>query len=247
VSFDNNIIGPEDWIRRFFSSSGLPGMISGSIRSNSRRRNEDWFGDDDDDYTFAGFDQMRRQMEKLFEEQIEDVQAKAPKELVREYETPEGGKVREIGPIVYGYSATIGPDGKPRVREFGNVRPGMKVGNSIVNGLRGAGERAREGRATQITAEREPLSDVITTDKEVKVVVELPGANKENIKVNAYEGSVEVKADAQDRKYRRVIDIPSSAAVDIDVQSVKSTFKNGLLEIVFKRKDKPKGKEVKVE
>lgn len=239
MSFDNNIRGPEDWLWRFFSSSGLPAMLSGNVRSRSGRRTEDWFGDDG---IFAGFDQMRRQIEKMFEEQLEDVQAKAPKELVREYETPEGGKVREIGPIVYGYSATIGPDGKPRVREFGNVRPGMKVGgiSSTGTGLRGAGERA-----TQITAEREPLSDVITTDKEVKVVVELPGANKENIKVNAYEGSVEVKADAQDRKYRRVIDIP--AAANIDVQSVKSTFKNGLLEIVFKRKDKPKGKEVKVE
>jgi HSP20 family protein len=206
-------------------------MIGGS---GTRRRTDDLFGN-----TFAGFDQMRRQMEKMFEEQLEDMQTKAPKELVREYETPEGGKVREIGPIVYGYSATIGPDGKPRVREFGNVRPGMKVGISTSDGLRGAGERA-----TQITAEREPLSDVITTDKEVKVVVELPGANKENIKVNAYEGSVEVKADAQDRKYRRVVDIP---AADIDLQSVKSTFKNGLLEIVFKRKEKPKGKEVKIE
>ncbi|MBV9175845.1 MAG: Hsp20/alpha crystallin family protein [Nitrososphaeraceae archaeon] len=208
-------------------------MIGGS--GTRRRRTDDWFGN-----TFAGFDQMRRQMEKMFEEQLEDMQTKAPKELVREYETPEGGKVREIGPIVYGYSATIGPDGKPRVREFGNVRPGMKVGISIGDGLRGAGERA-----TQITAEREPLSDVITTDKEVKVVVELPGTNKENIKVNAYEGSVEVKADAQDRKYSRVVDIP--AVANIDLQSVKSTFKNGLLEIVFKRKEKPKGKEVKVE
>jgi HSP20 family protein len=226
LSFGDNV-EPEDWFTRFFGSS--------------RRGRADWFGN-----TFAGFDQMRRQIERMFEEQqLEDVQAKAPKELVREYETPEGGKVREIGPIVYGYSATIGPDGKPRVREFGNVRPGMKVGgisSSTGTGLRGAGERA-----TQITAEREPLSDVITTDKEVKVVVELPGANKENIKVNAYEGSVEVKADAQDRKYRRVIDIPAVAAANIDVQSVKSTFKNGLLEIVFKRKDKPKGKEVKVE
>ncbi|HZA07443.1 MAG TPA: Hsp20/alpha crystallin family protein [Nitrososphaeraceae archaeon] len=115
----------------------------------------------------------------------------------------------------------------------------MKVGISTSDEIRGAGEGA-----TQITAEREPLSDVITTDKEVKVVVELPGANKENIKVNAYEGSVEVKADAQDRKYRRVVDIP---AADTDLQSVKSTFKNGLLEIVFKRKEKPKGKEVKIE
>jgi HSP20 family protein len=42
--------------------------------------------------------------------------------LVREYITPEGGEVREVGPVVYGYSMTVGPDGKPRVREFGNVK-----------------------------------------------------------------------------------------------------------------------------
>ena len=47
----------------------------------------------------------------------------------------------------------------------------------------------------------------------------------------------------EDRNYRRVVDIPA----DTDAESVKSTFKNGLLEIVFKRKDKPKGKEIKVE
>ena len=51
-----------------------------------------------------------------------DVSTNPPKELVREYQTPEGEKVREVGPIVYGYSMTIGPDGKPHVREFGNVK-----------------------------------------------------------------------------------------------------------------------------
>ena len=43
----------------------------------------------------------------------------------------EGGKVREVGPIVYGYSMTIGPDGKPRIREFGNVKP-TSAGRSMV-------------------------------------------------------------------------------------------------------------------
>ncbi|HEY5631920.1 MAG TPA: archaeal heat shock protein Hsp20 [Nitrososphaeraceae archaeon] len=215
-------------------------MVSGSVRSSSnrsgrtgRRRTEDWFGDDD---TFAGFDQMRRQMEKMFEEQLEDVQAKAPKELVREYETPEGGKVREIGPIVYGYSATIGPDGKPRVAHFGNVK---SLGSSS----------DREWRITpagpQITAEREPLVDMITSDKEVKVVVELPGVNKENIKVNSYDNSVEILANTSDRKYRRIVDLPPEA----DTQVAKCNYKNGILEIVFNKKQesKPKGKEISVE
>ena len=37
----------------------------------------------------------------------------------------------------------------------------------------------------QISGEIEPLVDVNTTDKEVKVVAEIPGINKQNIKVNA--------------------------------------------------------------
>ena len=60
-----------------------------------------------------------------------------PKELVREYQTPEGEKVREVGPIVYGYSMTIGPDGKPHVREFGNVKSlgssAIRKGETLIN------------------------------------------------------------------------------------------------------------------
>ena len=217
MSFGDNV-EPEDWFTRFFGSS--------------RRGRADWFGN-----TFAGFDQMRRQIERMFEEQqLEDVQAKAPKELVREYETPEGGKVREIGPIVYGYSATIGPDGKPRVAHFGNVK---SLGSSS----------DREWRITpagpQITAEREPLVDMITSDKEVKVVVELPGVNKENIKVNSYDNSVEISANTSDRKYRRIVDLPPEA----NTQVAKCNYKNGILEIVFNKKQesKPKGKEISIE
>ena len=96
--------------------------------------------------------EMRREMERMFEEQFKDIQTKAPKELVREYQTPEGNKVREIGPIVYGYSATIGPDGKPHVREFGNVKPSR--------GFFGGGMAKPE-----ISGEIESLVDVNTTDK----------------------------------------------------------------------------------
>ena len=61
---------------------------------------------------------MQREMDK----DLEDMKKNLPKDLVREYETPEGGKVQEVGPLVYGYSMTIGPDGKPKVREFGNIK-----------------------------------------------------------------------------------------------------------------------------
>ena len=215
-------IEPEDWFRRFFSSGGSGGPLS-------RRGGGGWFGND----MPRQIDEMRREMERMFEEQFKEIQTKAPKELVREYETPEGVKVREIGPLVYGYSTTIGPDGKPKVREFGNVRSlgGIGIGGST--------------STPQISAEREPLADVITTDKEVKVVLEMLGVSKENIKINANDRSVEVKSEDPQRKYHRVIDTPPEA----DIETVKSAYKNGILEIVFNKKEqaKPKGKEVTVE
>ena len=77
---DNNI-EPFDWFRRFFGSSS----------SGSRGSRQYPFGD-----MFRGFEEMRRQMERQFEEQFKNFQSTAPKELVREYQTPEGGKVREV-------------------------------------------------------------------------------------------------------------------------------------------------------
>ena len=50
--------------------------------------------------------------------------------------------------------------------------------------------------------------------------------------------------DAQ-RKYHEVIDLPPEA----DIETAKSNYKNGILEVVFKKKGqtKPKGKEIKVD
>ena len=174
---------------------------------------------------FREFEEMRRDMERMFEETVRDID-RIPKELIREYETPAGGKVREIGPLVYGYSVTVGPDGKPKVRQFGNVRT---LGGMTPPGL---------------TSEREPLADVITTDKDVKVTVEMPGISKQDIKIKAYDGSLEVSTtETAPKKYRRFIELPP----DADVETAKSTYTNGILEITFNKKVKPKGKEIKID
>jgi HSP20 family protein len=220
---DNNI-EPFDWFRRFFGSSG----------SGSRDSRQFPFGD-----MFKGFDEMRSQIERQLEDQFKNFQSTAPKELVREYQTPEGGKIREVGPIVYGYSMTIGPDGKPKIREFGNVRSSSLRGG-------GGGGGGSSFSAPMISSERQPLADVITTDTEVKVVVEMPGVSKENIKVNAYDSSVEITTTGQEeRKYREVVEIPP----ETDIETAKSIYKNGILEITFKKKEqtKPKGKQINIE
>ena len=157
-------LGPEDWFGRLFGR-GRGGFEPFSSRGNDLPKQ---------------FDEMRILTERMFEEQLKDLESNAPKDLVREYKTSDRTKVREVGPLVYGYSMTIGPDGKPVVREFGNVKPPHTPGAGTVT-------------KPIISGEREPLVDVITSDNEVKVTVELPGVTKENIKISAYDNSVEVK------------------------------------------------------
>jgi len=203
-------IEPEDWLR------------------GGRRLSRGHRGD-----IFGQFDEMRREMERMFEDQFKDMQTKAPKDLIREYETPEGRKVREMGPFVYGYSMTIGPDGKPRVREFGNIRSPL------------AGFGLGASNRPLISSEREPLADITITDKEVKVVLEMPGVNKEHIKINVNDNSVEVNSNDPQRKYHEVIDLPP----EVNIETAKSTYKNGILEITFnkKKESQSKGKDIRIE
>ena len=216
-SSEDRDIEPFDWFNRFFGGGRRSGGRGGGF-----------FGFPD---IFRGFDDMRKEMERQFEQQFKDIESKAPKDLVKEYETSTGGKVREYGPFVYGYSMTIGPDGRPKVREFGNVKSPFSSKGFFTRPL--------------VSSEREPLADVTTTDKEVKVVVEMPGVSKENIKVNVYDNSLEVTTTGTDTKYHEVIEIPP----ETDIETVTSTYKNGILEIAFKKKEqtKPKGKQIKIE
>ncbi len=42
-----------------------------------------------------------------------------------------------------------------------------------------------------------------STDKEVKIVAKMPSVKKENIKINAYEDTVEIMSNDPERKYHK--------------------------------------------
>ena len=183
---------------------------------------------------------MYKEMSNMFKD-LDNTTRQVPKEVVREYNTKDGIKIREVGPIVYGYSMTIGPDGKPQVTKFGNVksldRLDAKKKNIAAN---------PSDKASPMSIEREPLVDVNATEKEVKVVVEMPGVRKEDIKVNAANSHVDIFASYNSRKYQTSIELPKEA----DVETARSNYNNGILEITFNKKKediKPKGKEIKIE
>lgn len=220
----SNNITPFDWINRFFDqgNNNRFGRLLGAENLVSE------------------IESIHKEMDSIFEKFNENTKQNS-KEQVREYETEDGRKVRQVGPIVYGYSMTIGPDGKPHVTEFGNVK---SLGNFDSNRKNIIVKQL--GKTSTLSAEREPLVDVNTTEKEVKVVVEMPGVRKEDIKVNAANSQVEIDASYNSRKYHKLIELPKEA----DIETAKSIYNNGVLEITFNKKKediKPKVKEIKIE
>src|ERR1700732_1748065 len=88
-------------------------------------------------WSYADVEEMMKEMEKDFMD-MKDVTKDLPKDLVREKRAKAGSITREKAPIVYGYSMTVGPDGKPVIREFGNVKRGpSKEWKETISGTRG--------------------------------------------------------------------------------------------------------------
>src|SRR5512135_1630305 len=150
-----------------------------------RRRKDPFFGD---------IDRMFQEMEKMMEEEFKNFTENVPKDYVKERKLPDGSTVKEFGPFVYGYSMKIGPDGKPEIQEFGNLKKGLK-------GL------------PQVKEEREPLVDIVETNIEIRVVAELPGVEKRDIKLHGTEDSLEISVDTPQNKYFKEVQLPVKVRV----------------------------------
>ena len=78
----------------------------------------------------------------------------------------------QSGPIYFGYTVTVGPDGKPVIQEYGNVKPDeLPTADSCGCANHSQGP---------IAEKREPLIDTLVDDKEqtLKIVAEMPGVEK---------------------------------------------------------------------
>ncbi|RLI30466.1 Hsp20/alpha crystallin family protein [Candidatus Bathyarchaeota archaeon] len=177
---------------------------------------------------FEEMDEWIREMERMMEDMFKEFREEAlPRDLFRERRLPDGRIVREFGPVVWGYSVTIGPDGKPVIREFGNVKPSLR-------GL----------KPLDIRTEREPLVDVFSDNGNIKVIAELPGVEKGDIKLYATSNTLTISVDTPQRKYYKELELPA----EVDPKSAKSTYKNGVLEVTLSKvKEKGKGEPIKVE
>jgi len=117
------------------------------------------------------------------------------------------------------------------------------------------------GTETEGSDVRMPVVDLIDEKNEILLVVELPGLKKDDIKIAVVDNAVTIRADKSaeneekkkeyyysERQYSsffRTLPLPE----EVDPNSVKAKYKDGVLEVRFKKNENKKReiKEVKVE
>jgi HSP20 family protein len=121
-----------------------------------------------------------------------------------------GGRV-DSRPFVAGFSFNLGPEGKPMVQIFGD-NPTRKDGF------------------------RSPISEQVVDAKNstLRLILEMPGVEKPDIRVEATEETALITAERDSKKYRAQVNL----SAEVEPDSGKAEYKNGILEISFSLKDK---------
>ena len=134
--------------------------------------------------------------------------------------TKEAGEIKKTGEIaglpkdakgIYGFSIRTLAGGKPLVETFGNIKKTAK--GPVVEEI------------------REPIVDVFNEKDHISVIAELPGVSEENIKINLEGDILKLSAENKERKYAKEVLLPAKGKKE----SMKSSYKNGMLEIKLEK------------
>ncbi len=119
-------------------------------------------------------------------------------------------------PFIYGYSINIDENGKAEINEFGNIKSSSEGEENL-----------------EISESREPLVDIIEGKNAVTVVIELPGVEKSDIKVEIKESIIFVTT-INSKNYYKEIPLTSK----IIANSALARYNNGILEIIINKDNK---------
>jgi HSP20 family protein len=118
-----------------------------------------------------------------------------------------------VGPrsFMAGFSFKVGPEGKPIIQVFGD-------------------------RPLQTDGYRSPMSEQMVDEKNnlLRLVLDMPGVEKSDIKVDATEDKAVIFGENGERKYKAEVQLKAAVVPD----SGKAEYRNGVLEISFQLKDK---------
>ncbi|MBD3388536.1 MAG: Hsp20 family protein [Candidatus Altiarchaeales archaeon] len=135
---------------------------------------------------------------------------------------------------VWGFTSYTGPDGKTHTREYGNLPRNETQCN---------GPACNPQIPQDISPSEEPETpyhDTLDEGDKVKVIVDLPGLEKEDIELTSNGTNIHLKAENPERRYRADIRTPS----EVGSEPEKAQYRNGVLEITYAKKG---SKDIKVQ
>jgi HSP20 family protein len=174
---------------------------------DDRKKRRRWWDED--------FNNQFEAIQRMFEEIIKTFTDKSPEDLFGPDAQEQFEEIlRELqkNPMVWGFSAAIGPDGRIKLNPFGNLNP--------------------QDAPPVVQEQREPLIEVMDQDEVIIIIAEIPGVKEEDIQLDISNNQVTINIDAPNRKYAKTIDLP--ATVNHEVAEVH--YANGILEVQIPKK-----------
>lgn len=160
--------------------------------------------DDEDDDIFESF--LGNDFSKIMKRMMEDMEGMMKQSEMREIDFDEDEQRPMVRKRTYGFSMNIGPDGKVKIEEFGDIPAKQKM---------------KKGR--------QPLVDVINKEKEITVIAELPGVESNEIKLKLSDLNKKLIIEVPEKFYKE-LKLPEKVK-----KIEKQTYKNGVLEIELKK------------
>ncbi|MHA1279727.1 MAG: Hsp20/alpha crystallin family protein [Candidatus Helarchaeota archaeon] len=133
------------------------------------------------------------------------------KQFMKQFGIPKH-KGPSDGPMVWGFSMSIGPDNKPRIKPFGNISP--------------------QGAKELQPAYRDDLYDIIEETDEVTIIAEILGVEMSDIKLKASKKNLKISIDTANQKYFNEIIFPC----EVLPNTMQTCYQNGILEVKIKKK-----------
>ena len=160
-------------------------------------------------------------IEKIFQSVFNEIES-----LQDVFYNDVDSKVRINGPYYYGYSMTMGPNGKPMIKEFGNLQD------------------SEEAYVKTNSEYIDPQIDIINDENnnKIKIIAEMPGVKKENIEITENQGIIKIKAENGERKYNKEI----STGKKLNANKTTSKFINGILELEIELEKPETEKKIKI-
>ena len=157
-----------------------------------------------------------------FDEVFEDFEHEMNTDLAKMINKIESEGLDRAEPFIYGYSINIDENGKAEINEFGNIK-------------------ADSDENLEVTESREPLVDLIDGKNSVTVVIEIPGVEKSDIKIEIKESKLLVST-TNSKNYYKEIPLESK----IISSSARAKYNNGILEIIINKdnNDDDEGKHI---